>query len=179
MCRKGNIDRTPGHHGSVRRVVILGRGGAGKSTFARRLGDVTKLPVIELDALFWEPDLTATAPDRWAARQQELVRRDAWILDGDLGPYDSALDVRLRAADTIVVLDFSFPRCAWRAIRRGRERADFWHWVWAYRRRSLPRITQAITAYAPHADTHLLRNPRAVRRFLAGLSEDDQAPNRL
>jgi adenylate kinase family enzyme len=162
----------------VKRVVILGRGGAGKSTFARCLGDVTKLPVIELDALFWEPGLIAATPGRWAARQQELVRRDAWILDGDLGPYDSALDVRLRAADTIVVLDFSFPRCAWRVIRRGRERADFWRWVWAYRRRSLPQLAQAITAHAPHADLHLLRSPWAVRRFLAPLSGDEQTCNR-
>ncbi|MFC7646755.1 hypothetical protein ACFQX6_44035 [Streptosporangium lutulentum] len=122
----------------MRRVVILGRGGAGKSALARRLGDAAKLPVIELDTLFWEPGLTATAPGQWAARQQKLVQQDAWILDGDLGPYDTALDVRLRMADTIIVLDFSFPRCAWRTIRRGRERADFWRWVWAYRRRSLP-----------------------------------------
>jgi adenylate kinase family enzyme len=159
-------------------VVILGRGGAGKSTLARRLGEVTKLPVIELDALFWKPGPTPTAPGQWAARQQELVRQDAWILDGDLGPYDDALDVRLRAADTIVVLDFSFPRCAWRTIRRGRERADYWHWVWAYRRRSLPRVTRAITTHAPHAEIHLLRNPRAARRFIARIARDDQAHNR-
>ncbi|WP_406315136.1 hypothetical protein OHA77_00185 [Streptosporangium sp. NBC_01639] len=161
----------------MKRVVILGRGGAGKSTLARRLGDVAKLPVIELDTLFWEPGLTATDPGRWAARQQELVQQDAWILDGDLGPYD-ALDVRLRRADTIIVLDFFFPRCAWRAIRRGRERADFWRWVWAYRRRSLPRVMRAIATHAPHADTHLLRDPRAVRHFLTRLSRDDQARNR-
>ncbi|MGI8333807.1 hypothetical protein ACRYCC_27985 [Actinomadura scrupuli] len=158
----------------MRRVVILGRGGAGKTTFARRLGEVTRLPVIELDALFWKPDLTATAPARWAARQRELVRHEAWILDGDLGPYD-VLDVRLQAADTVIVLDFSLPRCAWRAIRRGRERADFWRWVWAYRRRSLPRLMRAIGSDAPHADLHLLRGPRAVRRFLDRLAQDGRA----
>jgi len=73
------------------------------------------------------------------------------------------------AADTIIVLDFSFPRCAWQAIRRGRRRADFWHWVWTYRRRALPRLMQAIIAHAPHADIHVLRNPRAVDRLLARL----------
>lgn len=146
-------------------MVILGRGGAGKSTFARRLGAVTQLPVIELDTVFWNSDLTVMAPGQWEARQQELVQQDAWILDGDLGPYD-VLHVRLQAADTIIVLNFSFPRCAWQAIRRGRQRADFWRWVWAYRRRSLPRVMQAITAHASHADIHLLRNPREVHRLL-------------
>jgi adenylate kinase family enzyme len=62
----------------MRRVVILGRGGAGKSTFARRLGAVTRLPVIELDTVSWDPDLTGTAPGQWEARRQELVRQDAW-----------------------------------------------------------------------------------------------------
>jgi hypothetical protein len=48
-------------------------------------------------------------------------------MDGDFGPYD-VLDVRLQAADTVVFLDFSPARCAWRAVRRSRERADFWWW---------------------------------------------------
>ncbi|MGW0809058.1 hypothetical protein [Nonomuraea sp. NPDC002799] len=162
----------------MRRVVILGRGGAGKSMLARRLGELTRLPVIELDTLFWQPGPTETAPVPWAASQRRLVQQDAWILDGDLGPYDHALDVRLQRADTIIVLDFSFLRCAWQAVRRGRERADFWRWVWTYRRRSLPRLIQAITTHAPGADLHLLRSPRAVRRFLAGLAEDARPRSR-
>lgn len=70
--------------------------------------------------------------------------RDTWIIDGDLGSYDEALDIRLRSADTIIVLDLSFPRSAWRTLRRGRERGDYWRWVWAYRRRYLPQIVKAI-----------------------------------
>jgi hypothetical protein len=127
--------------GDVRRVVVLGRGGAGKSVLARQIGELTGLPVIELDSLFWQPGLTTADPAEWAERQRELTRREAWILDGDLGPYDRGLDVRLRAAATIIVLDFTFMRCAWRTILRGRERAGYWHWVWAYRRQSLPKIS--------------------------------------
>ncbi len=104
--------RRGGHHDGVRRVVILGRGGAGKSALARQLSDVTGIPAVELDALFWQPGPTPMDPSRWAACQHELVQRSCWILDGDLGPYDTALAVRLRAADTIVVLDFTFLRCA-------------------------------------------------------------------
>jgi hypothetical protein len=88
-------------------------------------------------------------PSRWAACQHELVQRDHWILDGDLGPSDTALPVRLQAADTIVVLDFSFLRCAWRTPRRGHEQAEYWRWVWAYRRRSLPAVMCAISSQAP------------------------------
>lgn len=155
-----------GHHGGVRRVVILGRGGAGKSALSRQLGDAAGIPVVELDALFWQPGLVPAAPDRWAERQRDLVQRACWILDGDLGPYDQALDVRLRAADTVVVLDFPFLRCAWRTLRRGREQAAYWRWVWAYRRRSLPVVMRAVSASAPGAKLYVLRNPAMVRRFL-------------
>jgi adenylate kinase family enzyme len=153
----------------VRRVVILGRGGAGKSTLARDLSRRTSLPAIELDALFWLPGPAVAEPGRWAARQRELVQQQAWIIDGDLGPYDRELGLRLRAADTVIVLDFGFLRCAWRTLRRGREQAGYWRWVWAYRRRSLPVITQAIDAYARHATVHVLRSPAMVRRYLSEL----------
>ena len=148
-------------------MVILGRGGAGKSTLARELGAVTGLPVTELDTLFWQPGLAAADPGQWEACQAELVRRDAWILDGDLGPHDSALGGRLEAADTVIVLNFSVLRCAWRTLLRGRERADYWRWVWAYRRLSLPDIMAAIGRTAPRARLYVLRNPRMVRRLLA------------
>jgi adenylate kinase family enzyme len=147
-------------------VIIVGPGAAGKTTLARRLGEITGLPVIELDKHFWRPGLAATPRDQWAAVQRELAGQESWIMDGDLGPYD-VLDVRLRAADTIVFLDFSPARCAWRAIRRSRERADFWWWLLTYRRKSRPLLLQAIAEHAGDADIHILPTPRTVRRFLA------------
>ena len=156
-----------GHHDGVRRVVILGRGGAGKSALSRQLSDLTGIPAVELDSLFWQAGSTPMDPSRWAACQQELIQRDRWILDGDLGPYDTALSARLRAADTIVILDFPFLRCAWRTLRRGREQAEYWRWVWAYRRRSLPDVMRAISSEAPGAKLYVLRNPAMVQCFVA------------
>jgi hypothetical protein len=91
-------------------------------------------------------------------------------MDGDLGPYD-VVDVRLSAADTIILLDFSFVRCAWRAIRRAPERADFWRWLLSYRRESRPLLMKAIAEHACNADLYVFRNPAAVSRFLAKWSE--------
>jgi adenylate kinase family enzyme len=153
----------------MRRVVILGRGGAGKSVLARTLSELTGLPTIELDSLFWQPGPTPTPAEAWVARHRELVAGERWIIDGDLGPYDAGLTSRLAAADTIVVLDFGFPRCAWRTLRRGREQAEYWRWVWSYRRESLPKLRIAIAAHLPRAQAHVLRNPAMVRRFLADI----------
>ena len=101
--------------------------------------------------------------------QQEIVERERWIMDGDLGAYD-VVDVRLRAADTVIFLDFSPVRCSWRAIRRSRERADFWRWLVAYRRRSRPLVLEAVAAHAAKADFHIFRSPRALKRFVERLS---------
>jgi adenylate kinase family enzyme len=126
----------------VRRVVVLGRGGAGKSALAVRLGAALDLPVVELDGVFWPPDLTPMPADRCASVQRDLVRAPGWVLDGDLGPHD-VLPVRLAAADTVVVLDFPRWRCA------------------------LPVVLAAVAEHADGATVHVLRDPAAVERFLA------------
>jgi adenylate kinase family enzyme len=155
----------------VRRVVIMGRGAAGKSVLAARLGKLTGVPVIELDQHFWRPGPIATPREEWAAAQRRLAGRESWIMDGDLGPYDVP-GVRLAAADTVIFLDFSLPRCAWRAIRRSPERTDFWRWLFSYRRRSRPAVLRAIAAYAGSAEVHVLRDPRAVSRLLLQVACD-------
>jgi adenylate kinase family enzyme len=154
----------------VKRVVILGRGGSGKSTLAAKLGEITGLPVIELDKIFWQPGLHALPLSEWVKMQRSFVAQETWIMDGDLGPYD-AVEVRLSAADTIILLNFGLVRCAWRALRRGRERSDFWQWLIKYRRRSLPLLMQAISRFAPHAELHLIRNPEELRQFVAELEQ--------
>ena len=150
----------------MNRVVVLGRGGAGKSALAASLGVLTGLPVIELDKHFWSSDLTPLPMDQWKALQRNLVGAERWILDGDLGPYD-APEVRLSAADTVIVLDFALWRCAWRAARRSRENLAFWRWLISYRRRRLPTVMAAMAVHARDAEIYLLRKPRDVRRFLA------------
>ena len=73
-------------------------------------------------------------------------------------------------------LDFSPFRCAWRAIRRSRERADFWKWLLTYRRRSRPLLRQAIAAHAGDARICVLPTPPAVRRFAAKITSDMPYP---
>lgn len=160
----------------MKRVVILGPGASGKSTLALHLAEITGLPVIELDKFFWRPGLVATPRDRWVEDQRMLIQEDGWIMDGDLGPYD-AVEVRLRAADTVIFLDYSLVRCAWHAVRRSRERADFWLWLLQYRSRSRPILMAAIASHAASATLHVLPNPVAVKRFLADVARKDWPRN--
>lgn len=76
-----------------------GRGGAGKTTFAHRLGSLAGLPVVALDEHFWQPGLNPLASDEWITLQRRLTSEVRWIMGGDLGPYD-VLPGRLERADT-------------------------------------------------------------------------------
>jgi hypothetical protein len=149
----------------MRRIVVLGPGGAGKSVFAGRLGAALDLPVVELDQHFWSPELEPLSPERWKTVQIGLAAGAGgagWIMDGDLGPYD-VLAPRLARADTVIVLDLPPWLCAWRALRRSPQwRLDFWRWLLTWRRRHRPGILQAIAEHAGGAELLVLRSPRQV-----------------
>jgi hypothetical protein len=126
------------------------------------------LPVVELDEESWSDQLEPLSIQEWGRRQFAMTDSPRWIMDGDLGPYDEVRP-RLRRADTIVVLDMPLWLCAWRAHRRGRERRDFWFWTLCWRRRSRPKLLQAIAEHATRAEVVVLRSPRSVRRWLAAV----------
>src|SRR5438034_11750677 len=86
----------------LKRILVIGSGGSGKTTFARRLAERTTLPLIHLDALYWRPGWDPTPADEWRARVEALANEPAWIMDGN---YGGTLDIRLAASDTIVFLD--------------------------------------------------------------------------
>jgi len=77
-----------------------------------------------------------------------------------------ALEVRLGAADTAVVLDIALWRCVWRVARRSRERADFWRWVVTWRWRSRPLVMDAISKFAPDVDIYVVRTPGSLDRII-------------
>jgi adenylate kinase family enzyme len=91
----------------MRRVAVVGVPGAGKSTLARAVGARCSLPVIHLDAYYFNPGWRPKSDDEWQPIYDELVAREAWVMDGAF-----AMDKALQRADTVVVLDL--PR--WRGL---------------------------------------------------------------
>lgn len=163
----------------MRRVAVLGPGGAGKTTFSRRLGAVTGLPVVHLDEQHWRPGWTPTPYEAWRAWQEEhLVADGLWIADGN---YSSTMHVRLSRADTVVLLYTARSRRVRRVLRRalgslGRpvqapgcpERLDpaFVRWVWRYDVDTRPRVEDAVRQLATAADVHRLVTGADVEAFL-------------
>ena len=165
----------------MKRVLVIGSGGSGKTTFARALAARTGLPLIHLDQLFWHPGWVKTPDEEWDRRISELCARDAWIMDGN---YGRTLPIRLEAADTIVFLDLPRLVCTWRILKRqlrylGRIRPDsapgcperltweFVRWVWTYPSRRRPEMLEPLDASRSHnRQVIVLRNQEDVRRFL-------------
>ena len=150
----------------MKKIVFLGRGGAGKSTSARRLSETINVPLVELDKVFWQPGLQPLGKEAWITLQRELARKDEWIMDGDLGKYD-VLSERLKYADTVIILNFPLFTCAWRAFRRSSERLDFWWWLVTWRRVELPKILKSVEQHAPDAKLIILKNQRQLDQFLS------------
>lgn len=165
-----------------RRIVISGLAGSGKSTLSLALGARTGLPVIHLDLQFWNPGWMAPSELEWRERQSRVLAGDAWIADGN---YNETLDLRLERADTVVVLDTPWWRCAGRALLRGLrmpdqlpEGCEYSTWqrlrdewqlavrVWRQRHSEPERERQIICQHGQHATVHVLRSKRATAAFL-------------
>jgi len=110
----------------MRRALVIGCPGAGKSTFARRLRDATGLPLHYLDQLFWRADRTHLDRDEFDTRLKAILSRDEWIIDGN---YARTLPMRLERCDTVFFLDYSTSVCIEGiAARWGTQREDM-PWV--------------------------------------------------
>jgi adenylate kinase family enzyme len=178
----------------MRKLLLIGPGGAGKSTLATRLGASLGLPVHHLDALYWRPGWQAPAREEWLATLAPLLAQDAWVMDGNFG---GTLDERLAAADTAILLDLPPLLCLGRALRRrwryrGRHRPDmapgclekidfeFVWWILGYRHRKVPTLLPKLRAWAtaPGRRLVVLRSPREVEAFIRSLHAPrmDDAP---
>ena len=168
----------------MERVIIIGCGGAGKSTLARKLGEKTGLPVVHLDKLFWRPGWVQVSQEEFDQLHRRELAKDRWILDGN---FNRTMEERVARCDTIIYLDFSRVACCLGVLKRilttyGTVRPDmgegcperidfeFLKWVWNYNKDKRERNYKLLNE-ADHAETIVLKNRRAVTRFLAAIDK--------
>lgn len=161
----------------MKRILVIGSGGAGKSTFAVKIGKILDLPVIHIDKLHWQPGWRETPREDWIKIQRKVISRDKWIIDGN---YLSELELRMSRADLLIFLDFSRYICIRRWIQRmihysGRVRPDMapgcmehfdtemFKWLWKFPHTTRPKVYKLIEKYNQKMDIWIAKNPEELK----------------
>lgn len=170
----------------MQRIMIIGGSGSGKSTLARMLGERLNLPVVHMDALFWEPGWTMAEEDVFLDRVDQAIAQPEWVMDGN---YSRTWPNRVERADTVIFLDLPGWLRLWRVLSRtvlqyGKSRPDLapdcperfdfgfiFGWVLRYRRNGRPKALSLMADDGPAQSLKRvhLRSRRQVLAFLGAL----------
>lgn len=161
----------------MKRVIVIGSPGSGKSVFARKLREKTGLPLVSLDNVWWKADRTHLTQQEFDERLAGILTKDEWIIDGS---YSRTFEPRFAACDTVILLDYDVDVCL-RGIadRVGQARPDIpWteqsldpelvELVKTYRERNLPTIRELFRRYADR-ETHVFHDRGEAQQWLDSL----------
>jgi adenylate kinase family enzyme len=164
----------------MKKILVIGPGGAGKSTLASQLGELLNIEVLHLDKFYWHPGWIEMPKSEWLKTVEELLSRESWIMDGN---YSGTLDIRFQACDTVIFLDMPRTLCLWRVSKRAmmyrnKSRPDmadgcneklnleFLLWIWNYPRRTRPKVVRMLESN-PEKRIIWLQSQTDVNGFLA------------
>ncbi|MBE6606724.1 MAG: adenylate kinase [Ruminococcaceae bacterium] len=92
----------------MKRIIVIGCPGSGKSTFSRALHNITGIALYHLDMMYWNADKTTVERSLFHNRLSDALEKDEWIIDGN---YGSTMELRLAACDTVFFLDYPLDVC--------------------------------------------------------------------
>lgn len=164
----------------MKRVIIIGNCGSGKSWLSGEIAKKTGLPVVHLDSLLWRPGWTQAPREEFDALLAAELEKPEWIIDGN---FNRTLPLRLSYCDTVIFLDFSRLVCLWGVTSRklknlGRTRDDmgegcpeklsvdwsFYKDIWQYNKRNYERYTRLLGE--TKVEKHIFKSRRQLRHYL-------------
>jgi adenylate kinase family enzyme len=168
----------------MKKILVIGSGGAGKTTFATELGKILNIEVIHLDSLYWKAGWIETPKPEWKRVVEQLLARDSWVMDGN---YGGTLDLRFQACDTVIFLDLPRLLCLWRVFKRmlryrntnrpdmpegcqERLSLDFILWIWNYPKKTRPKIIRMLNENQPGKELIKLQSRAEVKTFLGNIA---------
>ena len=141
----------------MKRVIVIGCPGSGKSTVSRALHNKTGIPLYHLDMMYWNSDKTTVEKSMFLERLSAVLKKDEWIIDGN---YGSTMELRMAACDTVIFLDYPLEVCL-DVIkeRRGKSRSDmpwieteedseFIEFIKSYEEQQKPKVLELLEKYS-------------------------------
>mgnify|MGYP003372980215 FL=1 len=159
----------------MKKIVVIGCPGAGKSTFARRLKEMTGLPLYYLDQIWHKADRTTVSKEEFDAKLREIIQQDSWIIDGN---YLRTMECRLDACDTVFFLDYPLEICLEGAKARiGTVREDmpwvetefdeeFRQWILDFPKDQIPVIYELLKKYETEKEIIIFKSRDEAEKFL-------------
>lgn len=164
----------------MKRVIVIGSPGAGKSTFSRELSKIIKLPLYHLDMLWHKPDKTNITKLEFDAKLDDWLKRDSWIIDGN---YTRTLEKRIEKCDTVFLLDFKVSVCLDGVLSRiGKKREDmpwieeeldleFKNWIINFPKVQLPKIYELLLKYQEKKEIIIFKTRDELLEYLKKLQK--------
>ena len=169
----------------MKKILVLGCCGAGKSTFSKKIHSILKLDLIHLDQYYHKPNWEEPGRDEWERTVDSLVQKPSWIMDGN---FSDTMDFRIKNADTIIYLDYPTLKCFWRVIIRifkyhGVVRSDmangckeqfdleFLHFVLTFNSKNRKRFIQKLNLVKDEKKVLVFKTDKQADKFLAQISE--------
>ncbi|KGP71174.1 DNA topology modulation protein [Pontibacillus yanchengensis] len=170
----------------MRKIIVIGSPGAGKSTFSKQLASRLDIPVYHLDALFWKPGWVESSREELKQNQFQLINHEKWIIDGN---FRSTIDIRIEAADTVILLDRSRWICLYRVLKRRvmyrntirsdmgkgcpeRVHPEFMKYVWRFPKDKLAPLKEKLAMVRHEKNVFVLTTENEVERFLVSVQGD-------
>lgn len=162
----------------MKRAVVIGCSGSGKSVFSRKLRDVTGLTLYYLDMIWHKPDGTNISREEFDEKLRSIMSRDSWIIDGN---YQCTLETRIKACDTVFLFDLPTETCIEGALSRiGKRREDmpwfeneldpqFRQWIESFRENQLPEIYRLLEKYKNGREIVIFRTREQSDKFIEKL----------
>lgn len=162
----------------MKRAVVIGCSGSGKSVFSRKLRDVTGSPLFYLDMIWHKPDGTNISREEFDKQLDSIISRDRWIIDGN---YQRTLETRIKACDTVFLFDLPTEICIEGALSRiGKKREDmpwfeneldpeFRQWIESFRANQLPEIYRLLEKYKNSREIVVFRTREQADKFIEKL----------
>ena len=141
----------------MKKVIVIGCPGSGKSTVSRALHNKTGIPLYHLDMMYWNADKTTVEKSVFLERLSAVLEKDEWIIDGN---YSSTMELRMAACDTVIFLDYPLDVCLdGIKERRGKPRSDmpwieteedaeFIEFIKNYNEQQKPKVLELLKKYS-------------------------------